>query len=148
MYKHILIPTDGSEVADKAVEAGTEYARETGAKVLLFTAMPEYQVPSEAQLMARHRTASIFEYERQAEQNAKQVLQKAVAMAKDANIDFDTDYALADQPYQAIIDAAKKHHCDAIFMASHGRSGLPALWYGSQTHAVLTHSDIPTLVYR
>jgi nucleotide-binding universal stress UspA family protein len=148
MYKHILIPTDGSELADKAVEAGTEYARETGAKVLFFTAMPEYQVPSEAQLMARHRTASIFEYERQAEQTAKQVLEKAVAMAKDANIDFETDYALADQPYQAIIDAAKKHHCDAIFMASHGRSGLPALWYGSQTREVLTHSDIPTLVYR
>ena len=148
MYKQILIPTDGSEVADKAVQAGTEYARETGAKVVLFTAVPEYQQPSEAAMLARHKVASIFEYERQAEQNARQVLQKAVAVAKDANIDFETDYALADQPYEAIIAAAKRHHCDAIFMASHGRSGLPALWYGSQTREVLTHSDIPTLVYR
>ena len=148
MYKNILIPTDGSETAEKAVQAGTEYARETGSKVVLFTAMPEYKVPSEAALMARQRVGSIFEYERQAEQEARAVLEKAVAAAKEANIDFETDYALADQPYQAIIAAAKRHGCDAIFMASHGRSGLPALWYGSQTREVLTHSDIPTLVYR
>ena len=64
------------------------------------------------------------------------------------NIDFETDYALCDRPYEAIIAAAKKHGCDAIFMASHGRTGIPAWWYGSQTREVLTHSDIPTLVYR
>ena len=148
MYNHILIPTDGSELAEKAVVAGTEYARETGAKVVLFTALPEYQPPSEAALMARHHVVSIFEYERQAEQQAKDVLQKAVALAQDAHVDFETDYALADQPYEAIIEAARKHQCDAIFMASHGRAGLPGLWHGSQTREVLTHSDIPTLVYR
>jgi nucleotide-binding universal stress UspA family protein len=148
MYKHILIPTDGSQTADKAVDAGTNYARESGAKVLLFTAVPEYQPPSEADLMARHRVKSIFEYEAEAADRAHAILDKAAAVAKDANIDFETDYALSDRPYQAIIDAAKKHGCDAIFMASHGRSGIPAFWHGSQTREVLTHSDIPTLVYR
>jgi len=81
-------------------------------------------------------------------QDAKAAADKAAAAAKDANISFETDFALCDRPYAAIIDAAKRHGCDAIFMASHGRTGIPAWWYGSQTHDVLTHSDIPTLVYR
>lgn len=148
MYRNILIPTDGSETADKAVLAGTEYAREAGAKVVLFTALPEYQLPSEAELLARHKVQSVFEYEQQAEQAARQILDKAAASAKEAHIAFETDYALADEPYKAIIAAAKRHGCDAIFMSSHGRTGIPALWYGSQTRDVLTHSDIPTLVYR
>lgn len=148
MYKNILIPTDGSELAEKAVQAGTGYARDTGAKVVLFTAVPEYRVPSESEIMARKHVASIFEYEQQAERDAKAVLEHAIAAAREANVDFQTDFAMADQPYEAIIAAAKRHGCDAIFMASHGRKGLPALWYGSQTREVLTHSDIPTLVYR
>jgi nucleotide-binding universal stress UspA family protein len=148
MYMNILIPTDGSETADKAVSAGTEYAREAGAKVVLFTAVPQYQMPSEAELLARHKVTSIFEYERQAGRKAHDILDKAAASAKEANITFETDYALADEPYTAIIAAAKRHGCDAIFMASHGRTGIPALWYGSQARDVLTHSDIPTLVYR
>ena len=130
------------------MDAGTSYARESGARVLFFTAVPEYQPPSEADLMARRPVQSIFEYEKQAEHEARAVLDKAAAVAKNANIDFDTAFALSDRPYEAIIAAAKKHGCDAIFMASHARTGLPAFWYGSQTHDVLTHSDIPTLVYR
>ena len=148
MYRNILIPTDGSETAEKAVLAGTEYAREAGAKVVLFTAVPEYQLPSEAELLARHKVQSVFEYEAQAEKMARQILDKASASAKEAHVTFETDFALADEPYKAIIAAAKRHGCDAIFMSSHGRTGIPALWYGSQTRDVLTHSDIPTLVYR
>lgn len=148
MYRNILIPTDGSETAAKAVSAGTEYARESGAKIVLFTAVPEYQMPSEAELLARHKVTSIFEYEKVAERLAHEILDKASASAKAANVAFETDYAMADEPYTAIIAAAKRHGCDAIFMASHGRTGFPALWYGSQTRDVLTHSDIPTLVYR
>lgn len=148
MYLNILIPTDGSETSAKAVEAGTDYARETGAKVLFFTAVPEYRPPSEAELMSRQRVKSVAQYEKEAAQAAQAILDKAAIRAKDANIAFDTEFSLSDRPYEAIIDAAKRHGCDAIFMASHGRSGLSALWYGSQTHDVLTHSDIPTLVYR
>jgi nucleotide-binding universal stress UspA family protein len=148
MYRHILIPTDGSDIAEKAVTAGTDYAREAGAKVLFFTAMPQYQPPSEAELLARHRVKSITQFEQESLAAARAVLDKAAAKAKDANISFETDFALSDHPYEAIIDAAKRHGCDAIFMASHGRTGIPAWWYGSETHDVLTHSDIPTLVYR
>lgn len=148
MYKHILIPTDGTELADKAVTAGTDYARETGARVVFFTAMPEYALPTEAQMMARQRFKSVAEHEEEAAYAARMILDKAAAAAKDANIAFETDFDLSDRPYEAIIDAAKRHGCDAIFMASHGRTGIPAFWHGSQTHEVLTHSDIPTFVYR
>lgn len=148
MYRHILIPTDGSETAAKAVKAGTDYARETGARVLFFTAVPAYQGPSEADLLARRRVKSIFEYQAEAAQAARTILDQAAVAAKDANIEFHIAFALSDEPYEAIIHVAKKHGCDAIFMASHGRSGLSAWWYGSQAREVLTHCDIPTLVYR
>jgi len=147
MYMHILIPTDGSDTAAKGVVAGIDYAREAGAKVLFFTAVPEYQVPSEAELMSR-RVKSLDQYERESEQAARAVLDKVAAAAKSANIAFETEFARSDKPYQAIIDAARRRGCDAIFIASHGRNGLAEMWHGSQTHEILTHSDIPTLVYR
>jgi len=148
MYQHILIPTDGSDIAEKAVAAGTSYAVEANAKLLFFTAVPEYQPPSEADMMAHKRVQSIFDYEKDAAASAQAILEKAATSAKDANVSFETDFAMSDHPYQAIIAAAKRHGCDAIFMASHGRTGIPGWWYGSQTREVLTHSDIPTLVYR
>jgi nucleotide-binding universal stress UspA family protein len=148
MYKHILIPTDGSEVAAKAIDGGTTYAQETGAKVLFFTAMPAYELPSEADLYAHKQIKSLARYEEEAASAAAKILEEAARKAKDANIDFHTDFALSDHPYTAIIAAAKQHGCDAIFMASHGRSGVAGWVHGSQTRDVLTHSDIPTLVYR
>src|SRR5690242_21654343 len=119
MYQHILIPTDGSELADKAVEAGTNYARDANAKVLFFTAVPEYRPPSEGELLAHKPFTSVYQYEKDAEKAAREILDKAAASAKEANITFETDFALCDQPYQAIVEAAKRHGCDAIFMASH-----------------------------
>jgi len=148
MYRHILIPTDGSVTAAKAVAAGTEYAREANAKVLFFTALPEYPIPRESEVMSHHRVKSVFEYEEEAAVKARVILDRAAARAKADNVEFETEFALCDKPYEAIIAAAKKHGCDAIFMSSHGRSGVPALWYGSQTHEVLARTDIPTLVYR
>ena len=62
MYKHILIPTDGSPTADKAVEAGLAFARDAGARVTFFTAVPEYEMPGEAALMARMRASAFREY--------------------------------------------------------------------------------------
>jgi nucleotide-binding universal stress UspA family protein len=147
MYKHILIPTDGSELSDKAINAGIKFAREAHARVTGFTAVPEYQIPSEAELMAR-RAISLEVHERQIKQQAESVLQKIADRARAAGIEFDTDYEQNDRPHEAIIRAAEKHGCDLIFMASHGRRGVSALVHGSETQAVLTHSTIPTLVYR
>ena len=146
MYKHILIPTDGSPTADKAVDAGFEFARETRAKVTLFTAVPEYQLPTEAEVMAR-RAVSLDEHERRSRDRARAIFDAAVRRAG-AGIEVGTDYSPSDRPFEAIIQAAKRNGCDVIFIGSHGRKGLQELLHGSQTHDVLTHSDIPTLVYR
>jgi nucleotide-binding universal stress UspA family protein len=145
MYRHILIPTDGSATAAKAIAEGTEYAREAGARILFFTAMPAFRLPSPSTL---GHVTTVVEYEEQATTKARAILEKAAAQAREQKVEFATDYAFSDRPYEAIIAAAQKHGCDAIFMSSHGRSGIPAFWYGSQTHEVLTHSNIPTLVYR
>ena len=147
MYKHILIPTDGSDVAEKAVAAGIDYAREAKARVTLFTAVPEYEPPSEAQVFAR-RVVSMADHARNSEKAANGILAHAVKVAREAGLEFATDFAQSNQPWQAIIEAAKRHGCDAIFMASHGRTGLSRLVHGSQTIDVLTHTDIPTLVVR
>ena len=147
MYKHILIPSDGTELSDKAIEAGVEFARESKAKVTGFTAVPEYQVPTEDEMMAR-RGVSLAQYEQDARLKAQRTLQRIIDRASAAGVEYEADYTLSDRPYEAIIRAAQKHRCDLIFMASHGRRGISALIHGSQTRDVLTHSTIPTLVYR
>ena len=147
MYKHILIPTDGSELSEKAIEAGINFARRIDARVTGFTAVPEYQVPGEAELMSRNAT-SPYAYERDAKKQAESTLQPIADRAHAAGVDYDAEIALSDSPHEAIIRAAQEHGCDLIFMASHGRRGISALLHGSETQAVLTHSTIPTLVYR
>ena len=147
MYKHILIPTDGSPIADKAVVAGIQFARENGAKVTIFTAVPEYEPPGEGAVLGR-RVVSIAEHARRSEKIANGVLEPAADKARAAQLEFRTHYAQCNRPWEAIVDAAKLFGCDAIIMGSHGRSGLSRLLHGSQTIDVLTHTDIPTLVVR
>ena len=147
MFKHILIPTDGSELSDKAISAGIEFAREVRARVTGFTAVPEYRVPSQVELMSRHGQ-SLEQYERAARVQAEAALQKIADRARAAGVAYDAEYVQSDQPYEAIVRTALKCGCDLIFMASHGRRGMSALLHGSQTQGVLTHSAIPTLVYR
>jgi len=147
MYTHILIPTDGSELSDKAIEAGIEFARRMNARVTGFTAVPEYKLPSEVELMSRHGL-SLEQYERDARLQAEAALQKIADLAKTAGVEYDAEFVQSDHPHEAIVRAAQNHGCDLIFMASHGRRGISALLHGSQTQGVLTHSNIPTLVYR
>jgi len=147
MYRHILIPTDGSELSDKAIEAGVEFAREVNARVTGFTAVPEYRLPSEIELMNRHGV-SPEQYELMARKQAEAALQKIADRARAAGIEYDAEYQQSDRPHEAIVRVAEKHGCDLIFMASHGRHGISALIHGSQTQGVLAHSRIPTLVYR
>ena len=147
MYKHILIPIDDSKLSSVAVKNGIDFARSIRARVTAFTAVPEYQVPNELEVR-NHSAISMEEHDRLARKKAEQVLRKAVAKARAAGVPFDTDYAQNDRPDEAIVNAAEKHGCDLIFMASHGRTGLKAIVLGSQTRGVLGKSKIPTLVYR
>jgi nucleotide-binding universal stress UspA family protein len=147
MFKHIMIPTDGSELSDKAIDAGVAFAQEVNARVTGFTAVPEYKVPSEIELMSRHGV-SLEQYERQARVQAETALQKIADRARAAGVAYDAEFVQSDIPHEAIVRAALQRGCDLIFMASHGRRGISALIHGSQTQGVLTHSTIPTLVYR
>jgi nucleotide-binding universal stress UspA family protein len=146
MYKHILIPIDGTRTADKAVAAGIEFAREAGAKVTLFTAVPEYQPPGEAELMAR-RAISLWDHERISRDKAHAILDPAAERLRAAGVECDTSYSECNRPFEAIVTEAQGRGCDLILMSTHGRSGLAALWYGSETRDVIAHSSIPTLIY-
>jgi len=147
MYKHILIPTDGSPIANKAVMAGIEFARESGAKVTLFTAVPEYQIPSEGQVTA-HQVVSIGEHARRSERKAQEILAPVAEKARAAQVEVRTRHAQCNRPWEAILDAAKASGCDAIIMGSHGRSGISRFMHGSQAIDVLTHTSLPMLVVR
>ena len=147
MYKHILIPIDDSKLSDVAVKNGIAFARSIRARVTGFTAVPEYQIPNELEVMNRS-AISMDEHNRRAQKKAEGVLRKVASRARAAGVPCDTDFVQSDRPDEAIIRAAKKHGCDLIFMASHGRSGLKALVMGSETRGVLGKSTIPTLVYR
>jgi nucleotide-binding universal stress UspA family protein len=147
MFKHILIPTDGSETADKAVQAGLEFAKFAGARVTVFTAVPEYQMPASNEIAAGELLPK-QEYERRALLAAEQILRPIARRAKAAGVMALTDAAMSDRPWQAIVRAAQKHGCDLIFIASHARKGLSALLQGSETYEVLKHSQVPTLVVR
>jgi nucleotide-binding universal stress UspA family protein len=147
MYKHILIPVDSSKLSEVAVKNGIAFARSIHARVTGFTAVPEYQIPNELEVMNRS-AISIDEHNKRSRKKAQSVLRKVTARARAAGVRCETDYVLSDRPDEAIVRAAKKHGCDLILMASHGRSGLSALVLGSETRGVLGKSKIPTLVYR
>lgn len=147
MFKHVLIPTDGSPVAAKAVKAGLKLAAELGARVTAYVAVAPVQQPasSEGYLL----DASLMkQFQKQAVDAAERQLEAIAKLAKAAGVSCTGVAAVAYTPYEGIIETAKKRKCDAIFMASHGRRGLAGLVLGSVTHKVLTHSKIPVLVYR
>jgi len=147
MYKHILIPTDGSEVAERAVEAGIEFARWAKARVTGFTAVPEYELPSEG-AMSSGCALSMTEHDVRSRTKADEILGRVAERARASGVEFEADFVQSNHPWEAIVAAAHKHGCDLIFIASHGRRGFSALMHGSETHGVLTHCKIPTLVYR
>jgi nucleotide-binding universal stress UspA family protein len=138
MYNHILIPTDGSELAGKAVQHGIALAKLIGAKVSILTVLPPPMITADREVAAA-RKASM-------QKHAEEILD---AVAKQAG-DFacETIQVEHEDPYQAIINTADAKGCDLIVMASHGRRGIAAIVLGSETVKVLTHCKIPVLVYR
>jgi nucleotide-binding universal stress UspA family protein len=147
MFKHILIPTDGSPVAAKAVKAGVTFAKEIGAKVTGYYALDALQpyLYSEGYILNGKLIARL---DKRARNIGKRYVAGIGRAAKAAGVPFQAVVTKADTPYGGIIAAARKQYCDVIFMASNGRRGLAGLVMGSVTHKVLTHSRIPVLVYR
>ena len=147
MFKNVLIPTDGSAIANKAVKAGIDLARHLGAKVTGYYAAEAIQprVYGEGYMFENRTVKSIEEQARQVGQKHIDRMEKT---ASAAGVKFTGVVTMSTTPYAGIIETAKKHKCDAIFMASHGRRGLAGILLGSVTQKVLTHSKIPVLVYR
>ena len=145
MYKHILIPTDGSTLSEQAIKQGTMLAKALNAKVTAVTVSPTFHTFAVEPMMV---TDTPKQYEEDCKVRATKYLAVARDAAKAAGVSYDEAYMVHDHPYEAIIDAATKNDCDLIFMASHGRKGVSALVLGSETTKVLTHSKIPTLVCR
>ncbi|HSQ02972.1 MAG TPA: universal stress protein [Burkholderiales bacterium] len=146
MFRHLLIPTDGSVTALKAIIAGVAFAREVGAKVTGYHALPEPHVQHSADDEIDREIAARFA--QRAQEEAAVFLKVIGDEAQTSDVECDLLATKAETPYRGIIDAAKDRGCDVIFMASHGRSGLPEQIMGSVTQKVLTLSTIPVLVYR
>ncbi len=145
MYRSILLPTDGSELAGKAVTHGIALAKALGAKVTALIVLPPFHTFTfDAQMIEdtpeRYRT-------RMQDYAAKTLNAVAVA-AKEQSVACSTIQLENEHPYLGIIDTAHAKGCDLIVMASHGRRGISAIVLGSETVKVLTHSKIPVLVHR
>ena len=147
MFKHILVPTDGSELSLETAKRAVVFAKEANAQITAFYAKPEYPVTyyGEGALIDPTTPEKFAEL---AEKQAQEFLGKVEALCKDAGVGCTSVAVTSDIPYEAIIDTAKEKGCDLIFMASHGRKGITGLLLGSETNKVLTHSTIPVLVYR
>jgi len=144
MYRHILIATDGSELAQKAVTTGLALARELKAKVTAVTATEPWSgmVITESALVF-----PIEDYEKAAKENAERILAGVSAAARDAGVPCEMLH-ISDFPAEGIVAAANTKGCDLIVMASHGRRGLSRLLLGSQAARVLALSSVPVLICR
>jgi nucleotide-binding universal stress UspA family protein len=145
LFKNILVPTDGSDLAAKAVEQGIHFAKEIGAKITAVTVTEPFHLLSVKPSQLEYTP---IEYKKHTEAHAEKVLGVVSAAAKSAGVACDTLHTEHEHVYQAIIEAAEARRCDLIVMASHGRRGVSAVVLGSETVKVLTHSKIPVLVYR
>lgn len=148
MFKHILLPTDDSELSRKAVCAAIEFARATGAQVTGFYVAQEYVPIMATEGFGYLDPESIEIFEKNIQTHAENCLAFVAGKANEAGVQCRTYHVTGNNIHEAIIAAARDSGCDLIWMASHGRKGLSAVLLGSETTKVLTHSNVPVLVYK
>lgn len=147
MFKHILVPTDGSPLSQDTMARAVSFAKESGARITIVYAEPDTPAvyAGMGAISGNHITQEVHA---RLDGAAKEILDAAAHIAQEAGIQHQQVVLVGIRPYEAIIQTAVAHACDLIFMASHGRRGVSALLLGSETNKVLTHSKIPVLVYR
>lgn len=145
MYKHILIATDGSELASKAVEHGLRLAKTVGAKATVVTVTEPWSSVAYGEL---GMAFPVDEYEKSCAARAQEVFAGVAKIADAVGVKCETHHVPEQFAAEGIIDCAKKTGCDLIVMASHGRRGLTRMLLGSQANNVLTHSAVPVLIWR
>jgi nucleotide-binding universal stress UspA family protein len=145
MFKHVLIPTDGSEQSELAVRSGINLATSLGARVTVLASSRPFRVVAAEPLMIADTRE---EYERRVEHSAWRRLQAAEDIARNVRVECDTAHWLGEYPDRAIVATAERRDCDVIIMASQGRKGAFATVLGRDTKNVLHRSKIPVLVWR
>ncbi|WP_216904124.1 universal stress protein [Synechococcus sp. CCY 9618] len=146
-YRHLLVPSDGSDLSIRAVRHAVELAAALGARITFFHA--QASVPVQLVGLGEMLDAVTMEALMSAShKDVERILEDALAVAREAGINADAERVMSDLPHQAIVEAANRLGCDLILMASHGRRGLVGLLIGSETQRVLVQSRCPVLVYR
>jgi nucleotide-binding universal stress UspA family protein len=147
MFKHLLVPLDGSQLSDLAVDRAISFAKEASAQITFFFAKPDYPIAfyGEGALID---PATPEQFAGMAEAQAQEILRAAQTKAQSQGVTSSVLSLTNSAPWEGIVSAAQQVGADLIFMASHGRHGFSGLLLGSETQKVLTHSKIPVLVYR
>jgi nucleotide-binding universal stress UspA family protein len=145
MFKHILLPTDGSKLSDKSVRQGIRMAKALNARVTALHVTPKFRT-FRNQIDAIETNGG--DYADAGIRHAEEFLHYVRRVAAGASVECETLHVAGDHPYKEIIKTAQKKNCDLILMASHGRRGIEGFLLGSETQKVLTHSKTPVLVYR
>jgi len=145
MYKRILMPSDGSEASQRAILAAVDFARDTGAELIGFTVTLEFHVLSTNSAVIEDTPE---QFAANSAARARNILAEVENAAREAGVAYRAEHAVDDDPWAAIVGAARRLDCDLIVMASHGRRGLKGLLLGSETQKVLVHSTVPVLVHR
>ena len=148
MYKHLLLPTDGSRLAGKAVKQGIMLAKSLRARITVLNVTPEFQMVIAEGFVLPNLTDLKERFDAQTAKQAQKIVDAISADARAAGVKCSAAIDTSARPYEAILQHAKKGKCDLIVMGSHGRTGLASLLVGSETAKVLTHSKIPVLVVR
>ncbi|BCQ27276.1 universal stress protein (plasmid) [Caballeronia sp. NK8] len=145
MFKHLLVPTDGSPLSEAALRMAVGLAKENSARITgLYMVRPFHMTVYSAEMVGSDQ-ADLQSVDRA---RAEQYLENMRSIATAAGVECDTEAPTGAHPYEAILDTAKARHCDLIVMASHGHGGIRGLLLGSETQKVLTHSHLPILVVR
>jgi nucleotide-binding universal stress UspA family protein len=145
MFKHILVPIDGSDLTDRAMTASLEFARQLGAAVTGFVAEPVAAPPTPGRPPSLIRQETL-EHDAMTAAHATRLLQRFADLARQAGVPFTSHHAQVPRVDKAIIAAAESQGCDMIVMVTHGRGAFGEFLFGSQTKAVLAGSSLPLLV--
>lgn len=148
MYKHIMLPVDGSDLSNKAAKECVTFAKAIGARIFVIHVVSHFHFAIEEGFSSGVVRKLEKEHEAESKKNAQTILGSVQKLADAGGVECSALSIIGDNPYEEIIKHAKKQKCDLIMMASHGRRGLEGLLLGSETAKVLTHSKIPVLVVR
>lgn len=151
MFRHLLVPMDGSDLSDGTIAAAVRFAREAGAEITFFHVRQSFLSKGEMALYGESLVLdpTVAETFSRAEADySASLLSRARAIAEEAGVSCATVEGWNPVIHQGIVEAAESSGCDLIFMASHGHRGLAGLLLGSETQRVLTHTRLPVLVYR